>query len=303
MSLKRIEPRYLLFSAWLETCHTTVFISLSSLFLVMRPLVLSVPPPPASMQPSGEKDNPLTVLSSCKFASSSRSGTENSVAFLADVPTARRFCWDDMATEVISPSTAVVATSSYDVASHRVTKAWSSAAVKYFPLGQKQRAFTGPIKRAITLLCAASTSQSCTSWSSPPATMERPSGLTAKASTSSLCFKLRRSLAWPTAIFTRSNTRSASVWNRDFLAELFFTGLHPPTRSTRIWKPVVSMSTVFALLGLLTSTLPSSSEAKPTSLVQVPKVPPASLLAGCSSAFLPTGIVFIAKVRSASLVR
>mmetsp|Transcript_78644 Transcript_78644/g.254773 ORF Transcript_78644/g.254773 Transcript_78644/m.254773 type:complete len:203 (-) Transcript_78644:1587-2195(-) len=124
MSSKRMEPRYLQLSPSDETRHMTVFISwFSATFFVMRPCMSSVPPPPASMPPSGEKEMLCTWPSCRRSAISSMSGTDSSRTFFAVVPTASRSLGLEVRAMVSgSPSTDAVPASSWLKVSQTVTK-------------------------------------------------------------------------------------------------------------------------------------------------------------------------------------
>mmetsp|Transcript_78643 Transcript_78643/g.254764 ORF Transcript_78643/g.254764 Transcript_78643/m.254764 type:complete len:209 (-) Transcript_78643:1401-2027(-) len=137
MSSKRMEPRYLQLSPSDETRHMTVFISwFSATFFVMRPCMSSVPPPPASMPPSGEKEMLCTWPSCRRSAISSMSGTEISMTHLALVPTAMRFFGLDVRASVrASPSTVLCPASCLVAVLQTRTLEVTSTAATNSPLG------------------------------------------------------------------------------------------------------------------------------------------------------------------------
>mmetsp|Transcript_50877 Transcript_50877/g.147720 ORF Transcript_50877/g.147720 Transcript_50877/m.147720 type:complete len:261 (-) Transcript_50877:223-1005(-) len=228
MSSKRMDPKYLHSSLWAETCHMTVFISWCPAFRVMRPCMSSVPPPPASAQPSGEKPRLRTWPSCRSSATSSMPGRETNTTFVAVVPIASKSCGlEASANESGSPSTSTVPASSFEVVSHTVTEEPESPAAMYLPLGPYATTTTGLLSLTSMVRDLSSTLQSTTVRSSPAATKVRPSELKASPTTSSSC--LRRTASRVSDSFKRRGLRSipSTVEATDRLREVLFTRLCP----------------------------------------------------------------------------
>mmetsp|Transcript_60149 Transcript_60149/g.160053 ORF Transcript_60149/g.160053 Transcript_60149/m.160053 type:complete len:422 (-) Transcript_60149:403-1668(-) len=118
-------------------CHITVFILWSLPLFVIRPCISSVPPPPASMVPSGENARLLAWPSCISVVMVSRSGAENNVTVLLVVPTATNSLRPaDMASDNTSPFTSTPPISSPSLAIQTVTAESASTAATYKPLGE-----------------------------------------------------------------------------------------------------------------------------------------------------------------------